>query len=152
MQPTLLRNVYCLFTAIFLLTAGLLLLLSWPYIFDYLIKANMQLRPDNHLFHLWKKNPFPMTINFYMFNWTNPQDLLDTSVKPRFQEIGPYVFNEVKEKVNITWNDNGTVSFLLRRDWHFNEEKSVGSLDDEIVTANPILLVRRSDTMIFKVV
>lgn len=87
-----------------------------------------------------------------MFNWTNPQDLLDTSVKPRFQEIGPYVFNEVKEKVNITWNDNGTVSFLLRRDWHFNEEKSVGSLDDEIVTANPILLVRRSDTMIFKVV
>lgn len=58
------------------------------------------------------------------------------------QEIGPYFFDETKEKVNITWDsDNGTVTFYHLKKWWFNQEKSNGRLNDNVTSVNPIALV-----------
>lgn len=55
---------------------------------------------------------------------------------PVFQEVGPYVFKEEREKVNITFNADGSiVSYNQLRRWFFVPELS-SSLDDEVYHLN----------------
>lgn len=49
--------------------------------------------------------------------------------------------SESREKVNLTWNDNGTLTYRQRRSWHFAADQSNGSLDDLVTTINPVTLV-----------
>ncbi|GLV39925.1 scavenger receptor acting in neural tissue and majority of rhodopsin is absent [Carabus blaptoides fortunei] len=85
-----------------------------------------------------EKEPIPMALDFYFFNWTNPEDLMNSTVKPHVVEMGPYRFTETKKKVDIVWNNNGTVSFRHLRNWYFDEEYSAGSLTDEVTTLNAV--------------
>jgi len=62
-------------------------------------------------------------------------------VKPHLVEVGPYVFKEFHEKVNVTFNNNDTVSFYQVKTWNFMPEMSVGTLEDEITTVNAIVMV-----------
>lgn len=80
-------------------------------------------------------------MDIYIFNWTNPEDIYTEGVKPRFEEIGPFKFREIKEKFNITWNDNKTVTYRQRKFFYFMEEESPRQLDEEITTLNPVPLV-----------
>lgn len=81
-----------------------------------------------------------------MFNWTNPEDLLDEDKnrsKPVLVELGPYVFREHRVKVIKEWNDNNsTITFLQNRTWFFEPEMSNGSLEDLITTVNVPAIVR----------
>ncbi|CAH2266440.1 jg24406 [Pararge aegeria aegeria] len=56
--------------------------------------------------------------------------------------------------VDITWNDNGTVTFRNQRFWYFQPERSNGSLSDNITTINPIIATIaytvRNDRMMLK--
>ncbi|KAG8303052.1 hypothetical protein J6590_018513 [Homalodisca vitripennis] len=44
------------------------------------------------------------------------------------------------ERVNVTWNDNDTITYQQAKWWYFDQENSRGSLDDEIVTLNVVSL------------
>jgi len=58
------------------------------------------------------------------------------------QQVGPYVFKEEHKKEEIEFDDpNYSVSFYQVKTWHFIEELSNGSLDDEITTVNAIAMV-----------
>lgn len=76
-----------------------------------------------------------------MFNWTNSDEILNPDVKPMLVECGPYVFLESHKRSNITWNENGTVTYNQIRTWHFQPDLSNGKLDDEITTLNVISAV-----------
>jgi hypothetical protein len=41
---------------------------------------------------MWKETPIPIYIDFYFFNWTNPEELLEENFKPALVELGPYRF------------------------------------------------------------
>lgn len=77
-----------------------------------------------------------------MFNWTNTHDLMTPGVKPILVECGPYVFLEKHTRTNVTWNENGTVTFNQIRTWQFMPDLSNGTLEDEITTLNVISAVR----------
>lgn len=141
MGPSLLRNAYLLTTSVVFCSMGLFLLLAGPKLLDYILSSNLILKPDSYLLHMWRKNPIPLRLDFYLFNWTNPEEIHNSSTKPKFQEIGPYVFRETKEKVNITFHANNTVTFRQLRHWYFDERHTKGSLEDIFVTVNPILVV-----------
>lgn len=92
---------------------------------------------------MWKVTPIPMYIDFYLFNWTNAEEVqANWSIKPIFEELGPYSYSEKHIREEIKFNDNGTLTFKTRREWHFVPERTRGSLDDLIITVNPILVVR----------
>ena len=40
----------------------------------------------------WKHAPLPIYMNYYVFNYTNVQDILKKGSKPILQEIGPYAY------------------------------------------------------------
>lgn len=61
-------------------------------------------------------------------------------------QVGPYTFSEVREKVNITFNSNFTVSYQQKRIWHFVPEISSGHLDDEIFTLNMVAVMAAEST------
>ncbi|KAL1139978.1 hypothetical protein AAG570_006955 [Ranatra chinensis] len=98
----------------------------------------MVLRPGSNTYNIWKEPPVPIYMNFYLFNWTNPQEL--NTKMPKLVEMGPYCFKETDEKTNISWNQNGTVTFKRKRTWHFAPELSNGTLDDLVTTLNPVSL------------
>ncbi|XP_063913235.1 protein peste-like [Zophobas morio] len=116
---------------------GLLLICLWSVIFDNFLT----LRNNSLIYRYWKNEPLDIHADFYFFNWTNPEDFYDLSVKPKFEEVGPYSFLQKIEKTNITWNDNDTVTFQQKKFWIFQKQKGGVHLKDPIVTLNPIPLI-----------
>lgn len=89
----------------------------------------------------WVAAPIPIYLTFYMFNWTNPEEIRNPHVKPHFAEMGPYVFLEKRLKENITFHNNDTVSYYQRKTWFFQPELSNGTLDDMVTSAHVISAV-----------
>jgi CD36 family len=51
------------------------------------------------------------------------------------------VLREKHIRTNLTWNDNGTITFYQKRIWNFEAEMSNGSLSDEVTNLNAIAAV-----------
>ncbi|XP_023716223.1 protein croquemort isoform X2 [Cryptotermes secundus] len=100
----------------------------------------MGLTSQSESYTMWEETPIPMFIEVYFFNWTNAAEFQQRpqEVVPEFAELGPYIFSEHHTKVNIVWNDNNTVTFQQVRRWHFDPERSNGTLRDEITNINVI--------------
>ncbi|XP_059474632.1 protein croquemort-like [Neocloeon triangulifer] len=124
-----------------LVTLGGFMLVLWPSIHDLVLKNELTLTPSSIQYNVWEETPIPIYMTFYLFNWTNPEEILNKNVKPRFTEHGPYVFREHHKRVNISWKDNNdTVEFHQIRTYFFEAEMSNGSLDDLITTVDPVAL------------
>ena len=128
------NNFLCI--SIALCVGGLCLIVSRPIIGDCLLS----LECNPLLFNMWKNVAYDVYAELYLFNWTNPEDLHNMSVKPRFEEIGPFVFQLDEEKWNIVWNNNGTVTFQQRRFWYFKDNE-IRSLDKKVTNVDVIFLV-----------
>lgn len=108
-------------------------------VFQMVLEKELTLTESSKSYAAWKHTTIPLYLDFYMFNWTNPEESLNNpKVKPILVEMGPYVFREEHEKLNLTWNANGTVSYWQRHTWHFEPHLSAGSLDDEITNVNVV--------------
>ena len=51
----------------------------------------MQLREGSETFAMWKKPPVEPRMSVFLFNLTNPREFM-RGEKPKFREIGPYVY------------------------------------------------------------
>lgn len=67
--------------------------------------------------------------------WERPCSLTEPADSMSF-------YREFRQKVNITFNNNDTVSFVENRSLHFQPDKSQGSESDYIVLPNIMVLVR----------
>ncbi|KAK9870107.1 hypothetical protein WA026_006202 [Henosepilachna vigintioctopunctata] len=138
------RKTLVFFLAVLLVTLGLLMIFTWRSTYNYIIKSELSLENENtQQFQYWKETPIPMFLEVYLFNWTNAAEFEEGkpwTTKPEFKELGPYTFSEHHSRVNISFNDNNTVSFNTIRTWHFVPEKTNGSLDDNITTLNTVAL------------
>lgn len=123
------------------LLIALALGLLWPTLaIRYLLYPQLKLKNGTQNYENWKVTPIPMYLEIYLFNWTNANDLYNTSVIPDFAEMGPYVFLEKHIRTNVTWSDDQTtVDFFQKRVWHFVPELSNGTLEDEVTNVNPIV-------------
>nr|XP_014087330.1 protein peste [Bactrocera oleae]XP_036214771.1 protein peste [Bactrocera oleae]XP_036214772.1 protein peste [Bactrocera oleae] len=103
------------------------------------LEEEMILRPGSKIFELWKTPPLKLTLDFYLFNWTNPQDFQNLDIKPKFEELGPYRFIEVPHKVDIKWHtQNASLTYKKQSKYYFDAANSKGQLEDKIVTLNSL--------------
>lgn len=101
-----------------------------------------QLKNGSLNYNNWIETPIPMYLKFRMFNWTNPEDIHKPNYKPNLVEMGPYVFSEKHERVNVSFHpENDTVSYNQIRTWHFLPEMSNGTLEDNVTNVNVIAAV-----------
>uniref|UniRef100_A0A182W0M9 Scavenger receptor class B n=1 Tax=Anopheles minimus TaxID=112268 RepID=A0A182W0M9_9DIPT len=132
-------NRRCILTSsgLLLVASGTFFILFFPIIFQDILQEELKLRPGSRSYDSWVSPPFPLAMDVYFFNWTNPEDITNHSTKPILEELGPYRFIEHPTKVDIEWHDeNATVSYRKKSLYYFDEEGSNGSLDDVISSIN----------------
>lgn len=108
----------------------------------FIPKQQIALQPGSKSYGYWISPPQPMFLDIYLFNWTNAQDFTNKSIKPNFVEVGPFRFQEIPRKVNVTFHSsNSTVSYRKQSRYFFVADQSKGKLDDIITSVNVIALV-----------
>lgn len=133
---------------LFILGVGLAV--GWPYIYNNILDSKLVLTNHSKSYEMWIKTPLPMYLDVYLFNWTNSAEFKkNPKIKPVLQEVGPFVFLEVHERVNVTWNADGSVSYNQTRNWTFIPELSV-DLNSKITNLNVIALVSVSFSLFKK--
>lgn len=125
-----------------LVIIGITIFIQFEAIYEAILKNALNFSPDSKAFTVWRKNDPPLDVDFYLFNWTNTQDFKNTSIKPKFQQLGPFRYKEVKEKVNITWhNNNNTISYRHRKSLFYYPGEDETKLEQIINTINAVPLV-----------
>lgn len=133
----------CSLGVLFFILALLTSLLWELFALNVIIYPRLKINEGTQNYKSWIKTPDSIEVNLeiFMFNWTNIDQIHNPLVKPHFQEMGPYVFSEKHIKTDVAFHSNGTVTYNQIRVWHFNKEKSNGTLDDEITNLNVIAAV-----------
>ncbi|XP_016915268.2 scavenger receptor class B member 1 [Apis cerana] len=115
-------RVSAIFIGILTLVIGIILS-SIPWV-DYIILKQLRLWNGSLSFQYWQKPGVVRLTKVYIFNMTNVENFLQYNEKPKLQEIGPFVYKEDMEKVNIVFHNNGTVSYQHKKILNFVPELS----------------------------
>lgn len=123
--------------------------MAFPALLKNMIKKNVALKEGGDIRNMWTKVPFPIDFKVYMFNVTNARDVSNGD-SPVLDEIGPFFFEEWKEKVNMSDNEaDDTVSYNPKTRFIFSPENSGKLTMDEMITiphpflASMVLAVNR---------
>ncbi|XP_069789559.1 scavenger receptor class B member 1 isoform X6 [Narcine bancroftii] len=120
--------------------AGAVLLWATPAIVHRQVKSNVQVDPESGLaYTMWRDIPVPFYMSVYFFEVKNPQEVLHGE-KPVLAQRGPYVYREYKQKSNITFHSNHTVSYREYRRYYFYPDGSAGNESDKLVLPNMLAL------------
>ncbi|XP_069685569.1 scavenger receptor class B member 1 [Periplaneta americana] len=122
---------------LFTLAMGIILS-SIPWL-DYFILKNLRLMNGSISYHYWQRPGVIRLTKVYIFNVTNADAFLNNGEKPRLAEIGPFVYREDMEKVNIKFHENGTVTFQHNKILQFVPELSVDRNARVVVPNIPLL-------------
>ncbi|KAF7273084.1 hypothetical protein GWI33_014178 [Rhynchophorus ferrugineus] len=129
-----LMQLCLLFGGIFLITTGLFIFVYLESIYEHILNEALKFTPTSDTYKAWRTNDPPLDLDLYLFNWTNPEDITNPNIKPHFEEVGPYRVKEVKEKTNITWHDNGTISYGFKKLYFYDPKNSIRIMEDDVVT------------------
>ncbi|XP_076618698.1 scavenger receptor class B member 1 [Colletes latitarsis] len=112
-----------------------------------ILEYNLHLRPNSLIFNLWRKPPINVYVQMYLFNITNEEKFLKGEEKLKVEEIGPYVYQEILENQNVTWHNNGTISYIPKRTVVYVPEMSVGDPEKDLVRVPNIPMLGLSSTL-----
>ncbi|KAJ2943282.1 hypothetical protein O0L34_g12088 [Tuta absoluta] len=120
------------------------IILSFVPWLDYLIFRELKLWNGSLSYSYWHKPGVHRYTKVYIFNVTNPQGFLEHGEKPKLVEVGPFVYREDMEKVNIKFHDNDTVSYQHNKILRFMPDMSVDKNQKLVVPNIPLLTVTSS--------
>ncbi|KAK9874690.1 hypothetical protein WA026_005510 [Henosepilachna vigintioctopunctata] len=129
------------FSAGFLIS-GFLLTFGWESLFNSILHKQLILEDGTMQYDTWTNSPVDLYMEVYLFNWTNAEDYEKTGIwtKPRLEELGPYTYSLHSSRVNVKENDDNSLSYNSIRTYKFVPEKTTGSIEDEIIVINPIIM------------
>ncbi|KAG7191191.1 hypothetical protein KM043_013986 [Ampulex compressa] len=115
--------------------------MGFPAILKSQIKATVALKPGAEMRDLWAKFPLPLDFKIYLFNVTNADEIKEGG-KPKLQEVGPFFYDEYKEKVDLVdREDDDSVEYSLKATWYFNPAKSNGLTGEEELVFPHLLIL-----------
>uniref|UniRef100_A0A2M4BKE1 Scavenger receptor class B member 1 n=1 Tax=Anopheles marajoara TaxID=58244 RepID=A0A2M4BKE1_9DIPT len=132
--------------ALSLLVLGVLVTFGFTAFIRTIIDHQVALRVGGQSFGWWSRPPVEPIIRIFVYNVTNADEFLNNGTKPILDELGPYVYVQTWEKVNIKENPNGTISYNQKRVYIFNEDLSGGMEDDVVIVPNIPMLSATSQS------
>ncbi|CAD5122453.1 DgyrCDS10877 [Dimorphilus gyrociliatus] len=127
----------------FILVAfGLSSLALFPYIIDNQIRDKLPLKNTSSSGKNWEKPPVPVYMEFWYWNCTNPEEFIAGKEKANMTQIGPFVYLEIRDKRNLSFNANGTIFYREDKAYVFQPQLSNEQIDNEVNVINlPLLTV-----------
>ncbi|XP_076179676.1 sensory neuron membrane protein 1 [Ptiloglossa arizonensis] len=105
------------------------------------IKKQVALKDGSEMRELWSNFPLPLDFKIYLFNVTNPAEIT-AGEKPILQEVGPFFYDEYKQKVNlIDREEDDSVEYNLKATWYFNPARSNGLTGEEELVVPHVLIL-----------
>nr|Q9GPH7.1 RecName: Full=Sensory neuron membrane protein 1; Short=SNMP1-Msex [Manduca sexta]AAG49366.1 sensory neuron membrane protein 1 [Manduca sexta] len=103
----------------------------FPAILKSQLKKEMALSKKTDVRKMWEKIPFALDFKIYLFNYTNPEEV-QKGAAPIVKEVGPYYFEEWKEKVEIEdHEEDDTITYRKMDTFYFRPELSGPGLTGE---------------------
>ena len=93
----------------------------FPRLIEHIINSEITLREGGRTYRWWKNPPVVPQMRVFIYNVTNADEFLNAGKKPILQELGPYVYLQTWEKVNVKFNPNGTVSYNVKKKFIYSE-------------------------------
>jgi len=136
------------FLGAFSLLAGILVVVYFRGYVEGIVRSEIPIVEGSRIAESWKDPPVKPLLKIYFFNITNPVIFQNPklNVKPVLKEVGPYVYEEKWERINVSWTEDGEeVNFGTKKTYFFRPDLSVGSEDDLMTLPNiPMISALRS--------
>ncbi|CAG5123818.1 unnamed protein product [Candidula unifasciata] len=123
---------------VFLVLGCVLIHVFTNMIHDQVVQ-NLPLKNGSKSFKMWSDPTSPIYFQVWMYDVVNHQEVLNGD-KPYVLQKGPYTYKEIKQKFNVTYNNNGTMNYRERSTYIFKPELSAGLENDTFVSVNLPLL------------
>lgn len=91
----------------------------FPNLVNLVMDKELAIREGGLSYKWWKQPPVTPRLQIYIYNVTNADEFLNNGEKPDLQELGPYVYLQRWEKTDIKFNDNGTVTYKIKKTFVF---------------------------------
>ncbi|KAL7288548.1 hypothetical protein TKK_0017290 [Trichogramma kaykai] len=131
--------VAVIFGLLIVIAAGIIAV-TFPSIINYIIHHEIALREGGRTFYWWKDPPVTPQMHVYIYNVTNAEEFLNNGQKPILDEVGPYIYLQTWEKVNVKFNSNDTVTYNVKKKFVFSETLSGRSEEDVVIVPNVPML------------
>lgn len=123
-------------------------------IYDNSLLENLKLSHKSTAAEWWEKPPVNPLLKVHIFNYTNMDDFFSGKAdKLKVVDLGPYVYHETAEKVNVSYHGNGTITYKELRSYQFLANQSSGMQYDKVVVPNiPMItaISQSADESLFK--
>ncbi|CAF2399961.1 unnamed protein product [Rotaria sp. Silwood2] len=121
------------------MVAGVLLIVLGDSVIKKIVKNECQLKSGTMLYDAWHDSPVPLYISFYVFD-LNDTEFLNGTSKPRLKQRGPFVYKEERQKTNVAWYTNETISYQEPRSFTFDPSRSAELETVNITTINLVYM------------
>ncbi|XP_066501918.1 lysosome membrane protein 2c isoform X2 [Hoplias malabaricus] len=120
------------------------------------MEQEVVLENGTEAFSVWQSPPSPIYMQFYFFNLTNPDEVVNGE-KPVVIEVGPYTYREYRPMENVIFMENDTkIAAVNPKTYVFEPNMSKGLEDDLIRTVNipamTVMELYKDHTIISKVI
>ncbi|XP_050507504.1 sensory neuron membrane protein 1-like [Diabrotica virgifera virgifera] len=122
-------SVFALF---FIVLVGFIL---FPKMIHSKVKSMVNLGPGMEIRGMFLKVPFPLSFKIYVFNITNPMEIQNGAI-PEVKEVGPFCFQEWKEKVDVHDEEDNDIITYLSKDT-FTRTSGPGCVSGQTVVTIP---------------
>lgn len=112
-----------------------------------ILEYKLQIYPNSLLYTAWEKPPLDVYIKVLIFNITNPVEFLKGNEKLKLKEVGPYVYQEFLVKENVTFHENGTLSYTPNRSVYYVPKYSSGDPKKDFINVPNIPLLGFSSAL-----
>ncbi|XP_049536468.1 protein peste-like [Anopheles darlingi] len=124
-------------------TTGLIFLLGWRDMFNTLVMEEKSLAPGTPYYKEWRRPAVRPVWRIQLYNWTNAAAQLagdPAHTEPHFQPVGPFVYEEHTEPVDVkVYAANGTIAYRRRTIFRLMDDTNA-SQQRNVTTINLALL------------
>lgn len=111
-------------------------------IFDNMVGKMLVLKNGSHFYEGWRAGTDPpLFFSYYLFNYTNLDEMISNHSKPKVVQLGPYVYRGVPTKEILEYSED-EITYMAKYDYLFDQELSCDtcSIEDVVVTPSIISL------------